>query len=94
MGNQNASQVRPNITGNYSPCVGFIVASLELPSRAVVRFYNKRDPVEQWIKEGKLGMNWPRLSCHQFRGDGVYLCLSAVAYNLGTPGTVSVPEED
>ena len=29
--------------------VGFIVTNLTLPSRAVVRFYNKRGTAEQWI---------------------------------------------
>jgi hypothetical protein len=45
--------------------------NLKLPSRAVVRFYNKRGPVEQWIKEGKLAVNWTRLSCHRSRGNEV-----------------------
>jgi len=38
--------------GELFPRVGFIVASLEADSRAVVRFYNKRGTAEQWIKEG------------------------------------------
>ncbi len=63
--------------------VGFIVTNLELPSRAVVRFYNKRSTAEQWIKEGKLAVNWTRLSCHRFRGNEVRLWLSVIAYNLG-----------
>ena len=29
-------------TGELFPRVGFIVINLEMPSRAVVRFYNKR----------------------------------------------------
>ena len=63
--------------------VGFIVTNLELPSRVVVRFYNKRGTAEQWIKEGKLAVNWTRLSCHRFRGNEVRLWLSVIAYNLG-----------
>ncbi len=39
--------------GELFPRVGFIVTNLETPSRAVVRFYNKRGTAEQWIKEGK-----------------------------------------
>src|ERR1035437_1174692 len=39
--------------GELFPRVGFIVTNLSLPSRAVVRFYNKRGTAEQWIKEGK-----------------------------------------
>ena len=69
--------------GELFPRVGFIVTNLELPSRAVVRFYNKRGTAEQWIKEGKLAVNWTRLSCHRFRGNEVRLWLSVIAYNLG-----------
>ena len=65
------------------PRVGFIVTNLQLPSRAVVRFYNKRGTAEQWIKEGKQAAHWTRLSCHRFRGNEVRLQLSVLAYNLG-----------
>ena len=37
--------------GELFPRVGFIVTNLETDSRAVVRFYNKRGPAEQWINE-------------------------------------------
>lgn len=69
--------------GELFPRVGFIVTNLQLPSRAVVRVYNKRSTAEQWIKEGKLAVNWTRLSCHRFRGNEVRLWLSVLAYNLG-----------
>jgi len=36
--------------GELFPRVGFIVTTLTLPSRAVVRFYNKRGTAAQWIK--------------------------------------------
>jgi hypothetical protein len=42
------------------------VTNLETPSRAVVRFYNKRGTAEQWIKEGKQAVKMTRLSCHRF----------------------------
>jgi hypothetical protein len=29
------------------------VTNMSLPSRSLVRFYNKRGMAEQWIKEGK-----------------------------------------
>jgi hypothetical protein len=32
------------------PRTGFIVTNMTLPSRSVVRFYNKRGTAEQWIK--------------------------------------------
>jgi Transposase DDE domain group 1 len=70
--------------GELFPRVGFIVTNLTLPSRAVVRFYNKRGMAEQWIKEGKQAVKMTRLSCHRFRSNEVRLWLSVIAYNLGT----------
>ena len=68
--------------GELFPRVGFIVTNLTLPSRAVVRFYNKRGTAEQWIKEGKQAVKMTRLSCHRFRSNEVRLWLSLIAYNL------------
>ena len=61
------------------------MADLTLPSRAVVRFYNKRGTAEQWIKEGKQAVKMTRLSCHRFRSNEVRLWLGQpiIAYNLG-----------
>jgi hypothetical protein len=69
--------------GELFPRVGFIVTNLDTPSRAVVRFYNKRGTAEQWIKEGKQAVKMTRLSCHRFRSNQVRLALSLLAYNLG-----------
>jgi hypothetical protein len=69
--------------GELFPRVGFIVTNLSLLSRAVVRFYNKRDTAEQWIKEGKQTTHWTRLCCHRFRANEARLQLSPLAYNLG-----------
>ena len=69
--------------GELFPRVRFIVTNLETDSRAVVRFYNKRGTVEQWIKEGKQAVKMTRLSCHRFRSNEVRLWLSVIAYNLG-----------
>ena len=69
--------------GELFPRVGFNVTNLSLPSRAVVRFYNKRGTAEQWIKEGKQAVKMTRLSCHRFRSNEVRLWLSVIAYNLG-----------
>jgi Transposase DDE domain group 1 len=69
--------------GELFPRIGFIVTNLETPSRAVVRFYNKRGAAEQWIKEGKQAVKMTRLSCHRFRSNQVRLALSLLAYNLG-----------
>ena len=69
--------------GELFPRVGFIVTNLTLPSRAVVRFYNKRGTAEPWIKEGKQAAHWTRLSCHRFRANEVRLQLSVLGYNLG-----------
>jgi hypothetical protein len=48
--------------GELFPRVGFLVTNLTLPSRAVVRFYNKRETSEQWIKEGKQAAKMTRLA--------------------------------
>jgi len=69
--------------GELFPRVGFIVTNLETPSRAVVRFYNKRGTAEQLIKEGRQAVKMTRLSCHRFRSNQVRLALSLLAYNLG-----------
>ena len=69
--------------GELFPRVGFIVTNMTLPSRSVVRFYNKRGTAEQWIKEGKQATHWTRLSCHRFRANEVRLQLSVLAYNRG-----------
>ena len=69
--------------GELFPRGGFIVTNISLPSRSVVRFYNKRGTAEQWIKEGKQATNWTRLSCHRFRANEVRLQLAVLAYNLG-----------
>jgi Transposase DDE domain group 1 len=69
--------------GEPFPRVGHIVTDLHVPSRTVVRFYNKRGRAEQWIKEGKQATLWTRLSCHRFRVNEAPLRLSLLAYNLG-----------
>jgi hypothetical protein len=72
--------------GELFPRLGFIVTNLETPSRAVVRFYNKRGTAEQWIKEGKQAVKMTRLSCHRFRSNQVRLKLSHVALSYGFEG--------
>ena len=52
--------------GELFPRVGFIVTNLPLPSRAVVRFYNKRGTAEQWIKEGKQAVGRERCQRNRF----------------------------
>jgi len=74
------------------PRVGFIVTNLSLPSRAIVRFYNKRGTAEQWIKEGKQAAHWTRLSCHRFRSNEVRLQLSVLAHNLGNLWRLVLPK--
>jgi hypothetical protein len=71
--------------GELFPRVGFIVTNLTLPSREVVRFYNKLGTTEQWIKEGKQAVKMTRLSCHRFRSNEVRLWLSLIAYKPGQP---------
>jgi len=69
--------------GELFPRVGFVVTNLSLPAEGVTHFYNGRGTAEQWIKEGKYGLNWTRLSCHRFVANQVRLWLFVLAYNLG-----------
>lgn len=48
----------------------------------MVRFYNQRGTVEQWIKESKNAVTWTKLSCRRFRDNAAQLQVSALAYNL------------
>ena len=68
--------------GELFPRIGFIVTNLETPSRAVVRFYNKRGTAEQWIKEGKQAVKMTRL-LSPFSLQRSAASLSLLAYNLG-----------
>jgi len=65
------------------PRIGFIVTNLGGRAARVTRFYNGRGRAEQCIKEGKLALNWTRLSCHDFVDNQARLQLFALAYNLG-----------
>jgi len=65
------------------PRIGFIVTNLGGRAARVTRFYNGRGTAEQCIKEGKLALNWTRLSCHDFDDNQARLQLFALAYNLG-----------
>jgi Transposase DDE domain group 1 len=76
------AQVEPH-RGELFPRVGCIVTSVSLPSRAVVRFDNRRGTAEQWIKAGQQATHGTRLSCHRFRANAVRRPLSVLAYNLG-----------
>jgi Transposase DDE domain group 1 len=69
--------------GELFPRLGFIVTNLKTPSRAVVRFYNKRGIAEQWFKEGKQAVKMTRLSCHRFRSNEVRLGAEPVGLQPG-----------
>ena len=65
------------------------MTNLTLPSRAVVRFYNKRGTAEEWIREGKQAVKMTRLSCHPASRDRTKCVpqsgMIVIAYNLGNP---------
>jgi Transposase DDE domain group 1 len=68
--------------GELYPRVGFVVTSLIRPAERMVKLYNGRGTVEQWIREGKQALRWTRLSCRAFRDNAARLQLFALAYNL------------
>ena len=56
-------------------------------------FYNHPRTAEQWIKEGKAAVRWPRLSCRSFVASAIRLPLHALTYNVGTfLRTLALPE--
>src|ERR1700720_4303237 len=59
--------------GELYPRVGFLVTNMVRSAENVVAFYNKRGTCEQWIKEGKGGIKWARLSCRSFAANAVRL---------------------
>ena len=65
------------------PRENFIVTNMGGGAAPVTWFYNGRGTAEQCIKEGKIALNWTRLSCHDFADNQVRLQLFALAYNLG-----------
>ena len=65
------------------PAGGFIVTNLTWAARRLTHFYNQRGNAEQWIKEGKYGLNRTRLSRHRFAANEVRLRFFALPYNLG-----------
>jgi hypothetical protein len=77
--------------GELFPRVGFIVTNLTLPSRAVVRFYNKRGTAEQWIKEAKQGSS--RQGCES---GGVRVPVPSIACfgRLAYPGHAEATKHD
>jgi len=65
------------------PRAHFVVTNRQGGAKPVIDFYNLRGTAEQWIKEGKIALNWTRLSCHDFDDNQVRLQLFVLAYNLG-----------
>jgi hypothetical protein len=59
--------------------VGLVVKNLNLSSRAVVQFYNKRGTAKQWIKEGKhAAAHWTQSCCYRFPASEMRLQLSVL----------------
>ena len=65
------------------PRVGFVVTNMRGGAKPITDFYNSRGRAEQAIKEGKVALNWTRLSCHDFDANQVRLQLFVLSYNLG-----------
>ena len=68
-------------TSELFPRIGFIVTDLSAEAEGVVRFYDKRELCEQYIKEGKYALSWTRLSRSRFISNQVRLARFLLAYN-------------
>ena len=71
--------------GELFPRVGFIVTSMSLPSRSLVRFYNKRGTAEQWIKEGKQATPLDTAVLSSFPGKRGAFAVERVGLQPGEP---------
>jgi hypothetical protein len=73
-----------NLGRVVGPNLGLTIAEPTIVGRRsegrVVRFYNRRGTVEQWIKEGKNAVKWTKLSCRRFKDNAARLRLFALAY--------------
>ena len=50
--------------------------------KAIVRTYQKRGTMENYIKEAKNGFGFDKMSSHSYQGNEVRIMLSLLAYNL------------
>ena len=64
--------------------VGFVVTMMRGVAKPITDFYHDCGRAVQAIKEGKVALNWSRLSCHDFDRNQVRLQRFILAYNLGT----------
>jgi len=65
------------------PEVYFVVTNSEAISpKEGIEFYCDRGTAENYLKEGKLGFHWDRLSCEQFHVNACRLQIMVLAYNL------------
>ena len=83
--------------GELFPRDNFIVTNLTLPSRSVVRFYNKRGTAEQWIKEGKQGDALDQAVVPSLPGERSALAVECAGLQPGQPvaaaGTATKDQE-
>ena len=68
--------------GELHPRTGYIVTSLEAEPKAVLKAYNLRGNMENFIKESKLDFGMDSLSHSSFTANCVKCLIKALAYNL------------
>lgn len=68
--------------GELFPALTFVVTNSKLSPKEGITFYLQRGTCENYIKEGKLGFRWDRLSCQDFYVNGCRLQMMIIAYNL------------
>ncbi len=68
--------------GELHPRTGYIVTSLEAEPKAVLKAYNLRGNMENFIKESKLDFGMDSLSHSSFTANCIKYLIKALAYNL------------
>lgn len=65
------------------PLIYFVVTNdSKGDEEEIIEFYQDRGIAETYLKEGKLGFAWDRLSCHSFTANHFRLQLAVLAYTL------------
>lgn len=70
------------IYGQIAPIYTFVVSNMDLSAKEIIKFYCNRGTMENFIKEGKQGFNFDKMSSTTFIVNANKLHISVLAYNF------------
>lgn len=68
--------------GQMTPIYTFIVSNMNLSAKEIIKFYCNRGTMENFIKEGKMGFSFDKMSSTSFIVNSNKLQISVLAYNF------------